>query len=230
MSKANKEKLQHQEDGLENVEHALTSTEAFIEKYQKQITTGVLAIIVLVGAVMAYNRFYMEPLEQEAQAQMFVGEQYFAQDSFQLALTGDGSFIGFEAVIDDYSSTKAGNLANYYAGVANMHLGKYDEAVDYLSSFSASDILVAPVAKGAIADCYMELDQVDKAISAYKKAASYENTFTTSIYLKKLGLAYEINNDYAKAIDTYSKIKDGYPTTAEARDIDKYIARAESKK
>lgn len=230
MSKANKEKLQHQEDGLENVEHALTSTEAFIEKYQKQITTAVLAIVVLVGAIMAYNRFYMLPLEEEAQAQMFVGEQYFAKDSFQLALSGDGSFIGFEAVIEDYSSTKAGNLANYYAGVSKMNLGQYDEAIDFLESFSASDILVAPVAEGAIGDCYMELDKVDKAISAFKNAASYANTFTTSIFLKKLGLAYEVNGDYANAIDTYSEIKDGYPTSAEARDIDKYIARAESKK
>lgn len=229
MAKTNKEKLQHQEDGLENVEHALTSTEAFIEKYQKQITTVVLGVIVLVGAVMAYNRFYIQPLEEEAQAEMFKGEQYFAKDSFQLALTGDGEFIGFEAVAEEFNSTKAGNLANYYAGVSYMHLGKYEEAIEYLSAFTAADMLVAPVANGALGDCYMELDQTDNAISAFEEAASYDNNFTSSIYLKKLGIAYEVAGDYASAIEAYNKIKDGYPASAEARDIDKFIARAESK-
>ena len=43
---------------------------------------------------------------------MFKGEQYFAKDSFNLALNGNGAdYEGFEAIIDQYGSTSAGNLA-----------------------------------------------------------------------------------------------------------------------
>lgn len=230
MAKTNSGKLQHQEDNLENVEHALTATEAFIEKYQKQIVGGILGVVIVVGAFMAYNRFYIEPLEKEAESQMFLGEQFFAKDSFQLAISGDGNFLGFEQIANEYSATPSGNLANYYVGVSYMNLGKYEEAITNLKAFSTSDLLIAPVAAGAIGDCYMELEQYDKAISAFSDAASYDNQFSTSIYLKKLGVAYEVKGDYAKAIETYSKIKDNYPSAAESRDIEKYIARAASKK
>lgn len=231
MAKTNSEKLQHQEDNLENVEHALTATEAFIEKYQKQIVVGILGVVIAVGAFMAYDRFHVQPLEKEAESQMFLGEQYFAKDSFQLAINGDGNFLGFEKIATgEYSSTPSGNLANYYVGISYMNLGKYEQAISSLKNFSTADLLISPVAAGAMGDCYMELEQYGKAVSAFKDAASYENEFTTSIYLKKLGVAYEVQGDFENAIDTYGKVKDAYPSSAEARDIEKYIARVSSKK
>jgi hypothetical protein len=35
----------------------------------------------------------------------------------------------------------AGNLANYYAGMAYLNTGKYNEAIDYLNKFKSDDIV-----------------------------------------------------------------------------------------
>jgi tetratricopeptide (TPR) repeat protein len=222
---ANKKDIKnHQGENFENVEQALTKSEEFIEKNQKQLVIGLLIIVAIVAAIMGYNRFYLQPLEKEAQTQMFLGEQYFAADSFKLALQGDGNFLGFEYISDEYSATKSGSLAAYYAGISHMHLGDYQSAIDYLNKFDGGDELVTPVALGAKGDCYMELGEYADAISSYKSAADYENEFTTPIHLKKLGIAYYTNGENDKAIQTFNKIKDQYGKSAEARDIEKYIA------
>lgn len=222
---ANKKNVKnHQDENLENVEQALTKSEEFIEKNQKKLVIGLLVIVAIVVVIMGYNRFYLQPMEKEAQSQMFIGEQYFAADSFRLAIEGDGNFLGFEYINDEYSATKSGSLAAYYTGISYMHLGNYESAIDYLNKFDGGDQMVTPVAYGAMGDCYMELDDYDNAISSYKKATDYKNDFTTPIHLKKLGIAYYTKGDNNKAVETFNQIKENYSTSAEARDVDKYIA------
>lgn len=219
-----------QDENLENVEHALTKSEEFIEKYQKELSIGLVVVIAVIGAVMLYNRFVLFPKEQEAQSQMFVGEQYFARDSFNLAINGDGSYyLGFEWIMDEYSATKSANLASYYTGVSYMHLGKYEEAISYLDKFSTDDPMITPIAIGAKADCYVELGEYKKAAKLFLEAASFTNDFSTPIHLKKAGIAFEAAEDAKSAIKAYMQIKNDYPASAEARDIDKFIAMVKNK-
>jgi len=73
----------------------------------------------------------------------------------------------------------------------------------------------------------MELSETSKAAGYYLKAAELkENEFSTPIFLMKAGMAYEINKDYKTALELYERIKYSWPTSTEAREIDKYIARA----
>ena len=51
-----------------------------------------------------------------------MAEIYFEKDSFNLALNGDLNSAGFIDIADDYSSTKTGKLANYYAGICYLNL------------------------------------------------------------------------------------------------------------
>ncbi len=219
----------HTEDNLEQVESALSKTEHFIEENQNKLTMIALVVIALVAGYWGLKKFYFQPLEDEAQKQVFYAQQYFEQDSFKLALNGDGINLGFIEIKEEFGSTKAGKLSSYYAGVANLHLGNYEEAVDYLSSFSTSDEMIAATAAGAMGDAYSELGNVDKAISQYKKACSYNNDLTTPLYLMKLGIAYETANNNAEAVKAYKTIKEQYKTSSEARQIDKYLTRAELK-
>ncbi|MGH2624543.1 MAG: tetratricopeptide repeat protein, partial [Sphingobacterium sp.] len=70
----------------------------------------------------------------------------------------------------------------------------------------------------------------DKAASYYKKASEEsKNSYTTPLFLKKLGLVYEELQDYKKAIDTYQKIRDEYPESAESTTIDSFLARVQAK-
>jgi tetratricopeptide (TPR) repeat protein len=162
---------------------------------------------------------------------MFMAEKYFEQDSLQKAINGDGLNYGFIDIVDEYSGTKAANLAHYYLGICYRNTGEYEYAIDELKKFSSDDIMISTVALGAIGDSYMELNDIDKAINYYEKAVSNGgNKLTSPIYLFKAGLAYEDNQDFAGAKKQYNTIKTNYPDSREAQTIDKYIARVEALK
>jgi len=211
---------------VDDVENALTRTEQYIEENQKSLMIIVAAIIVIVGGYLGYQRFLVAPQEKEASAQMFMAERYFEQDSFRLALNGDGMNYGFLDIIDEYSITKSANLASYYAGISYLNLGEYEEAIDYLKDFDSTDEMVGPVSIGAMGDAHAELGEYDKALSMYKKAASKaSNEFLSPIYLMKAGILYEQNGEYDKALEVYQEIEKEYKESREGRQIEKYIAR-----
>ncbi len=215
-----------QRDNLQNIETALTKTEQFIEDYQTKIIYGIGAVVLIVIGYLAFTRFYIQPKENEAKTQMFMAEQYFEKDSFNLALNGDGNYLGFLDIIGDYSITKQAKLARYYAGISYLHLGKYQEAIDYLNRFKTKDIIIGPVALGAKGDAYYELGDQDKALKEYKNAALFsDNELTTPIYLMKAGNLLESMDQPEKAVECYQQIKDKYANSNEGLTIDKYIAR-----
>lgn len=215
------------EDGIVKVEEALSKTEKFIESNQKLLTIIIGTIVVVVLVFFGFNRFYMAPREQEVREQMFMAELYFEMDSLNLALEGDGMYPGFIQVIDDFRWTKGANLSKYYAGMCYLKLGNAGEALGYLKSFKGKDQIVGPMAKGALADVYMETGQQSKAISTYLEAAKMrKNDITSPLFLMKAAMACEIMNDFKRALPIYEQIKQEYPNSVEAREIDKYIARA----
>jgi tetratricopeptide (TPR) repeat protein len=199
-----------------------------IEDNQKTLTIAVGAVIAIVVVYLAFTRLYIQPRENDAQEQMFMSEQYFEKDSFNLALNGDGNYLGFLAIIDDYGMTNAANLARYYAGISYLRLGEYEEAISYLDKFKTKDLLLSPVAEGAKGDAYAELGETGKALSAYKKAyTSFENEFTSPVYMMKAAILLESDGKQKEALELYRSIKEKYPLTNEGRNIEKYIARLE---
>ena len=227
MSKKDKKEKQTNEP-VENIQETLTRTEQFIIKNQKILLYSILGIIAVILLIVGYNKFIVKPKEEQASAEMFIAERYFERDSFALALNGAEGYPGFVQIIEDYSGTKAANLAHFYAGLSYMYLGDYDNAISYLEDFKTDDIILGAEKYGAIADAYVQKDQYEKAIKYYKKAiaSEYENDLTTPIFLKKLGLVYEKTGDYQKALEQYQKIYKDYPQSQEARTIEKYIERA----
>ena len=224
-------KTEENEDLIVDVQEVYSKTEDFIEKNKTVIMAVVLGLIIVVGGFFGYKKLIIAPMEYEAQSEMFMAEKYFSQDSIQKAINGDGLNAGFIDIIDEYSGTKAASLAHYYLGICYRNTGEYEFAIDELKQFSADDIMISTVALGAIGDCYMELGDVDEAISYYEKAVKKGgNKLTSPIYLFKAGLAYEEVQDFESAEKKYNTIKTEYPTANEARAIDKYIARANALK
>lgn len=218
------------EEGIVAVEEALSKTEQFIENNQKMLTIIVAIVAVLILGFFGFKRLYLAPRQAEAQDQMFMAEKYFEMDSLNLALLGDGNYPGFLDIIDDYSLTKAGNLAKYYTGIIYLNLGDYENAIDYLESYKVKDKIIGPMAKGAIGDAYLELKEPENAVDHYLAAAKIDdNAFTAPLFLQKAGWTYEILQDYEAAVEMYEKIKTDYPKSNEAREIEKYIARAKAK-
>ncbi|WP_448781059.1 tetratricopeptide repeat protein [Bacteroides congonensis] len=211
-----------------NVEDALTQSEAFLIKYKNAIIGGVVAVIIIVAGFIMYKNLYAEPREEKAQAALFKGQEYFEQDAFEQALNGDSiGFVGFLKVADDYSGTKAANLAKAYAGICYAQLGKYEEAVKMLDDFNGKDQMVAPAILGAAGNCYAQLGQLDKAASTLLSAADKADNNTLSpIFLVQAGEILVKQNKFDDAIKAYTKIKDKYFQSYQAMDIDKYIEQA----
>ena len=226
-----KEKKKSAEDEvLVDVTGSITKAERFFEENRKSITVIFVALFAIVGGYFAYRYFYLQPREEEAQQEIFWAQQYFEQDSLRLALRGDGLHYGFLDIADEYSGTKAANLANYYAGICFLNQGEYNKAIALLDEFESNDPILSVVAEGAIGDAFLELDQPKEALDYYKRAVSgQENSFIVPFYLKKAGLLAERNGDSKAALNFYKRIQKEFPESREATDIEKFIARVEVK-
>ncbi len=212
-----------------DVEEAFSKTELYIEQNKKSLSIIAMVIIALVGGYFAYKYWYVAGEETKARAEMYKAESYFEKDSLDKAINGDGNSLGFTQIVDDYSITPSGNLAEYYLGICYLKKGQYEEAISHLQEFNSKDQMIAPIATGAIGDANMELGKVDEAITYYIKAAEQSNNkFTTPIYLKKAALANEDKKAYADAVKLYERIKNEFGETTEGKEIEKYLARAKA--
>lgn len=226
MSKKQKETAA--EKGFENIEEVLSSSERFIEKNQKAILLALLAIVVVVGGIIAYNYLYKNPRNERAQAAIYKGERFFQNQEDSIAIFGNGNdYIGFENIMKDFSGTKTADLARAYAGISYSRLGNNEKALEYLGKFKGGDLLITPAIEGAIGDVYMNMGNSDKAISHFNSAAKRANDEMLSpIYYNKVGLAYLSTQNFAKAIETFQMIKDKYINSPQGQEADKYIESA----
>ncbi|MDR1864628.1 MAG: tetratricopeptide repeat protein [Bacteroidales bacterium] len=221
-----KKKIEKVEERVEGVEQALTKAEQLLETYRKQILWAVGVIVGVVLLYMAFQRYYVERRSAEAAEQMFPAERFFENDSWELALDGDGNNMGLIDIINEYTFTPSARLAKYYAGICYLRLGDYENAISYLSKFKSKDIILSSMALGCIGDAYAETGDVDKAVAFYKKAANNrKNDFTSPFYLLRAGILLEQQERYREADELYRRIRNEYANTTEGRNIGKYITR-----
>ena len=231
MSESKKKKAEKSEEkSLERLDNAVFKSESFLEKNSKTLLIILGAAVVVACCYIAYNQFYVQPRNQKAQAAVFRGEVYFTQKQDSLALFGDGNgFAGFESIIEEYGSTKAGNLAKARAGICYANLGNYEKALSYLKDYSGKgDALFSQMINGTIGDCLDNLGKQDDAVSYYEKAAKGTDSRQYSpIYYKKAGLIYLAQGKYDKAIEAFSTIKNKYMDSQIAiSEADRYIEEA----
>ena len=219
------------------LDESASRTEEWVIKNQKYIFIIVGLSAVLVLGYLGFDKFVQEPKESVATNDMFQSQQYFDQavngaskDSlFTLALNGSDGKYGFLDIADVYSGTDAGNLANYYAGMAYLNMKDYSNAVTYLSAFSSTDDILGPIAKGGIGDAFVQLEQLDDAYEFYVQASELKsNNYTTPMYLYKAGIIGLKLENYAQALVFFNQIKSKYPESTEASNIDVFIGKAEA--
>jgi tetratricopeptide (TPR) repeat protein len=211
--------------GIKNVEQTLTKTEQFLEENYKTLIYVLAGIIIIVG-LFWLAKIYLNKRNEEAQAQMYQAQKYLEADSLKLALNGDGNYLGFLDIAKDYKFTASGNLALYSAGICYLHLGQYQDAIDYLSKYSKKDKVLGSLAIGATGDAYVEMGDLQKGALKYIEAADLgANSFNTPLFLMKAGEIYELSKQYPEALKMYQRIQNEYPESTEGNQIDKYIAR-----
>ncbi|PXY39859.1 hypothetical protein DMB65_15155 [Flavobacterium cheongpyeongense] len=218
------------------LDETASRTEDWVAKNQKIIIGLVAGIAVLTIGYLAYQKFIEAPKQDEAANEMFVAQQNFqkatdgvASDSlYKLALNGSEGKFGFVKIADEYSGTDAGNLANYYAGMAYLNTGKFDEAIKYLGEFKSEDMILSALAKGAIGDAYSQKNNQKEALDYYVKAAeSNKNDFTTPRFLLKAGKTALALGQKEDALKYFTDIKENFDATPEAASVDVLIGLAQ---
>lgn len=206
----------------------LEKAQGIVEDNQKVITYALGGILVFILGFMGYKYFIVAPKEKQANEQIFMSQFYFETDSFNLALFGDGNYMGFEELADNYGNTTPGNLSRYYAGICHLKLGNFEDAISYLGKFKTKDPLLKAVSLGATGDAYSEMEDFSEAIDLYKKAASAsDNEVTGAIYLYRAAVLYNMEQNYSEALKLFTQLKDKYPGTMEAEEAEKTIAALE---
>lgn len=220
-----KNKKENNPTPISSVEETLSRTEHYLEENYKTLLTGLAVIVVLVGLGWL-GKIYLNKRNNEAQSQMFQAERYLEIDSLKLALNGDGNYLGFLDIAKQYKFTPSGNLAKYSAGICYLHMGNYNEAIEFLNKYSKKDKVIGSLAIGATGDAYVELGNLDKGAGMYIEAADYaKNSFNTPLFLMKAGEIYELTGKYNEALKVYERIEDQFPESTEGTTIEKYIAR-----
>ena len=202
-------------------EQPVNKTEAFFEKNKKAIIIAVVAIIAVIVCAILANNYYFEPRQQDASTELAKSQELFQQQDYAKALEG------FQKVAAEYGSTDAGNLAQLYIGLCQAQLGKWQEAVNALESFSArDDQMISPAAEGALGNAYANLNQLDKAVEHLKKAASKaDNNSLSPTWLIQAGEILENQGKKAEALKLYQEVKDKYFNSMQYQTIDAYIER-----
>ena len=227
-----KEKKQGSEfyENPEVLAQQLSKTEEFIENNKKAVF-GIGGIIALIIVAFFGYRYYMDNLNQTAQKESFQAVYWFENGEFDKAINGDGNNYGFLTILEDFGSTKTGNLANYYLGSIYLQKGEFETAIEYLEAFSANDLLIQSRAYALMGDAYMQLGNYTLAAEQYGNAADFNSTkqFTPS-YLMKQALAYEKANELEKAKDSYKQVTEKYENSREYTEAQKYLSMLEAKK
>ena len=223
-----KKDFSKEDEQLQNVENTVSSAALWFEQNSKVISWIMFAVIAVILCIMAVNNYIIKPKALEAGNENAKAVVYFMQSDWQKALDGDDAeCMGFAAIADNYGLYQQGKLAALYAGICHYKLGQYEDAAHYLKKFSADDLVIDPSAKMLLGDAYVEMGEMKKAAGCFMEAAASKNEIIAPIALKKAGNVYMALDDKKAAHKVYVTIRDEYPQSSEAGDIDKYVALTE---
>ncbi len=210
-----------------DINETLVKVKSTWDKYQKPFLAVLGAIVIIGGGWYSYKEFILKPKEDKAAETLFKAQQYFAMDSSNLVLNGDGQNKGVLSIISNYSGTKSANLAHYYAGISYLKLGDFKNAVKHLKDFSTGSKQIQMIAYGSLGDAYAELNQNEEAIANYKKAAgTFESDESNSSeYLYRAALLEETTGKTKEALELFTQLKEKFPKTEKGFQADKYINR-----
>ncbi len=223
-----------------SLDEGANKAEEWFEKNQKPVIGIIVGILVIALLYLGYNRFIVEPKAEEAANELVVAQESFTtaleatntsvKDSLYLvALNGRDGKYGLLEIVDNYGSTPSGNLASYYAGMSYLEIKDYQNAISHLEDFSSDDEMLAPLAKGAIGDAFMQLGQAEEALGYYETAATMKtNDFTTPRFLFKAGVTAIDLGKNDVAVKHLSRVKEEFSDSDYASQVDQYLGQAQA--
>ncbi len=209
-------KTKPEDDTLLDVGEVYTKTERFVDENRQNLTYGVGGLAVLILAVIGYQSFIAAPKEAAAETEIWQSENYFEQDSTNLAAFGDGYSAGLEEVMMDHAGTPASERAAYRMGIYHRDAGDFESAISAFEEVNVNDDVIQVLATGNIGDCYVELADYDGAQAAFSSAISLASSSLAEavlapMFLYKAALVEIELGDKAKAKSYLDRIVADYP-------------------
>ena len=165
-------KKTNQEETIVNVDELYSKSEQFVDKNRKQLTLGLGGAAALILIVIGYSSLVVAPKNTAAEEAAFMAEHYFAKDSADLAMLGDGLNAGLEEILSEHSGTPAAARAAFELGIMHRDAARFDEAVDAFNQAGFSDDVFGPLTDANIGDCLVELGDLEGAEGHFASAAS----------------------------------------------------------
>jgi len=165
-------KKSNQEETIVNVDELYSKSEQFVDKNRKQLTLGLGGVATVILVVIGYSSLVVAPKNTAAEEASFMAEHYFAKDSADLAMLGDGLNAGLEEILSDHSGTPAAARAAFELGIIHRDAARFDEAVDAFNQAGFSDDVFGPLTDANIGDCLVELGDLEGAEGHFASAAS----------------------------------------------------------
>ncbi len=202
----------------------LDNFKQWLNQQNKPLVYSVAAMLILSIAYFGYQYLYKLPKEKEGLEAIYQTQAQFDVDSFNLVVKTAPKLA------DQYSGTKAGNLASYMAGASYLSLSDYKKAITYLEQCSFEDHVMKYQAIGLLGDAYIEDKNLDKGLDLYLKASKgSELEFSKVQWGIKAASVYEKKNEWQAALDIYLDLKKNYKENDVVQEMDKYIGRAKAK-
>jgi len=201
----------------------------FFNQYDKIIYGVTIGLLVIVGALLAFSKFYIVPKTEKASLLMTAPIEFMMKGdtlSLNTALEGNDENEGFLSIASSFKFTSTANTANYFAGLCYLKLGDKEEALRYLLKFKQKEDIYWYGAQALISDIYDDQGDTKKAIRYCKKATESKDPYLTPVNLFKLGQLYEREGEWKKAVSAYEAIQDKFYTEYQKMGVDKYLERA----
>ena len=220
---------------FETLDVNASKTELIVSKYQNYIIGFVGLTVFAVLGYLGYENLIFQPKSDEANNELFTAQNYFnkalsdtenSDSLFLLSLNGGEGKYGFLDIIKNYSGTDAANISVYSAGMAYFNLNDFQNSIEYLKNFNSDDEILKALAVGVIGDSFAELNQLDDALDAYRRAAnSSSNKFSSPKFLLKAGNTATLLGKKSEALKYYNRIKNNYPKSSQSNLIDIQIGK-----
>ena len=215
----------HNHESVDTNIESLSKAEAFIAKNNKKIAGGLVAVAVIVIGFLSIRSCNDAKIAESQEAFTFTGNSaYMAVDS----LSNAEALADLEAYIAEYGN-KAVGIAAFQAGVAAFELKDYNKAIEYFEQYEGEDEIYNARALACIADCYIELGNYEKALQYYSDAVAAADNDFASEYAFRAGLVAEKLGNNEQALSFFNVIKNQYPSSPRAMEVEKYISRIENK-
>lgn len=200
---------------------------AYYEQHKKNISIGVTVLVVAIVAILFYAKNQRDN-DEKAMTDLSSIYQYYDNGQFQVAIDGmpERNIPGLRSIVDNYGSTKSGDLARFYLANAYFHVGRFQEALEEFEECSPSDQLLIVSCLSGIAGCHEGLGNYSRAAEFYEQASTkYPKDASAAENMSHAAHNYALAGQKEKALDLYKRIKKEYPTSTYARDADRHIAR-----